>query len=427
MNKIIQIFNRINILTSLLIAGLAISLAGPTAMASEKEWTIHKDKWKDVMAYGTIPIEKDSPTEWGPWTQFVQPAAGPVAVLPSMPADGTAYFRPESTDEYSPKYDLDLEEGFCKGGEWCGYAVYTNARSDHGVKSRSGPLPGRIALTLTPDEKVPDEIVLSQPIYNKVGGFASWRATGLFGADDPAFTESGDMTAAFFNIPANFFAHTEDSYSDTLYDKAYANGLNPWGYPDEITKGFFGRNAETEDPSIEQGVNGIYIAGIPTALSDLSVLRADNFTAAYCGWAFQGSHVKIDVNFGPATWSGEWNGGYDGLVKNMPDGTLSGKVGFTAQGDIKGTDFYSTKVGANDEVGPNGILKVRGKVLGTFYGKDAKALAGVADITKTKIFGYDSVESKSANIANGDGSGYQKGKYVDLFKAIQVPTEPAPR
>ena len=426
MNDITQIFNGKNILRILLIAGLAISLAGQTVIASEKKWIIHKDKWKDVMAYGTIPIDEDSPTEWGPWTQFVQPAAGPVAVLPSMPTDGTAYFRPESTDEYSPKYDLDLEEGFCKGGEWCGYTVYTNASSDHGVKSRSGPLPGRIGLTLTPDAKVPDEIVLSHSIY-KVGGSASWRATGLFGADDPAFTESGDMTATFFNIPANFFAHTEDSYSETRYDKAYANGLNPWGYPDEITKGFFGRNAETEDPSIEQGVSGIYIAGIPTPLSDLSALRADSFTATYCGRAFQGSHVKIDVDFGPGTWSGEWNRGYDGRVWKSPNGTLYGRVGFTAKGNINGTDFYSTKVSANDDVGPNGILKVKGNVLGSFYGKDAKALAGVADITKTKIYGYDSVESKPTNIANGDGSGYQKGRYVDLFKAIQVPTEPTPR
>jgi len=409
---------------SLLVAGLAISLAGQTAMASEKKWIIHKDKWKDFMAYGTIPIQEDSPTEWGPWTQFVQPAAGPVAVLPSMPTDGTAYFRPESADEYSPKYDLDLEEGFCKGGEWCGYAVYTNASSDAGVKSRSGPLPGRIALTLTPDEKVPDEIVLSQSIYNKVGGFASWRATGLFGADDPAFTKSGDMTATFFNIPANFLAHTENSYSEERFDKAYANGLNPWGYPDEITKGFFGRNAETEDPSIEQGVNGIHIAGIPTSLSDLSALRANNFTATYCGWAFQGSHVKIDVNFGPETWHGDWNNGKDGHVWQSPDGTLYGKVGFTADGKINGADFYSTKVGANDDVGPGGTLKVKGNVLGTFYGKDAKALAGVTDITKTKIYGYSVPTATS--IANDNGYGY-KGKYVDLFKAIQVPTEPTPQ
>lgn len=436
MYKIKKILNRKSLIMILLIAGLSFVLASQT-VAADKKWTFHEDKWNDVMAYGTISIPEDSATQWGPWTQFVQPAAGPPAVLPSIPTDGTAYFRPESADEYSPKYSL--EEGFCRAGEWCGYALYKNysktgedsvsAESYNGGYHKNYPYAGRIALTLTVNPDQP-QAVDEKSLYKKYG-HASWRAIGLFGADDPTFTESGDMSAKFYHVEGpddlgDFKAYTpKDSDGDSEpdgYDEAYAKGDNPWGwgYPDEMTEGFFGRNAGTYgEPGIYSGVNGPFIAGIPTSLTDMSALRANKFEAKYCGWSYLArSHVEMNVQFGPGTWDGTLNGGSDGHVWQSSDGTLHGRIGIRIKegdGKISGHDFYSNKITA-DDLGPGG--KITGNVLGTFYGKGenaAKAVAGVVDITKTKVVEYPSEVSVS-----NYSSGYKDGRYVDLFKAKQI-------
>src|SRR4030067_1224599 len=87
----------------LLMAGLSLALLSQPLMAEAKKWTFNEEKWKDVKAYGKVIISEDSAREWGPWVEFIQPAAGPVplVVLPEMSTDGVQYFRPESADEYS--------------------------------------------------------------------------------------------------------------------------------------------------------------------------------------------------------------------------------------------------------------------------------------------------------------------------------------
>ena len=122
----------------LLMAGLSLALLSQPVMAEAKKWTFNEEKWKDVKAYGRTIISEDSAREWGPWTEFIQPAAGliPIAALPGMPQDGAQYFRPESAHEYSPPYTLLTpplvpSQEFCQSGEWCGYIAYESGESQY--------------------------------------------------------------------------------------------------------------------------------------------------------------------------------------------------------------------------------------------------------------------------------------------------------
>ena len=65
---------------SMIVAAIALALAGVQAEAAN-----NKDKYKDVVVYGKVTLEQDSMHEWGPWEQFIQPAAG-VPVPPPIAA-----------------------------------------------------------------------------------------------------------------------------------------------------------------------------------------------------------------------------------------------------------------------------------------------------------------------------------------------------
>jgi len=66
--------------------GIALAFsASNAALAMEKDWKFHEDKWQEVISYGSVPIANESSGEWGPWSEFIQPAAGPAVgkVLPT--------------------------------------------------------------------------------------------------------------------------------------------------------------------------------------------------------------------------------------------------------------------------------------------------------------------------------------------------------
>jgi len=104
--------NRSRIKKGLLFAGLAgasIALLSQPALAAKGGKQYHEDEWKKTKTYGNTVIAEDSATEWGPWKQFIQPAAGPLAIapMPGMRSDGSNYYRVDP----------------CQGGDWCGYMV----------------------------------------------------------------------------------------------------------------------------------------------------------------------------------------------------------------------------------------------------------------------------------------------------------------
>lgn len=57
---------------SLVVAAVALALTGIQAEAAKS----NQDKYKDVIIYGNTSLAEDSMNDWGPWKQFILPAAG---------------------------------------------------------------------------------------------------------------------------------------------------------------------------------------------------------------------------------------------------------------------------------------------------------------------------------------------------------------
>lgn len=372
---------------NLLMAGIFLALMGQGAMAGEGKRIFHEEKWKDTMAYGRIIISEDSAREWGPWTEFVQPAAGAMtlAALPQVTTDGPSYFRPESADEYSPKYTSGGPQvagppPVTEGSEWHGYAAYeTYEYRGDGEGSYyyySGNEPARIALRLMPDN--PEEVTVDG---GSGDGKVSYRLDNLAGTT--VVRQSGDLDAEFYDGLSEFDA--EEGY---YYGEGW-EGID--GYPTwpivtrEVTAGWW------SDP---EGRQGNFVAGIPTPLSNMDKLRIDNIQANYYGTSFDSwRDVDITVNFGSGTWNGSWNNGADGSTWTYTDDRgimyVRGDVGFNAGGTINGANIQSTSVSATDGA-------VSGQVQGNFFGSNAEALGGAVDITKST-------------------EGYTNARHVDVF------------
>jgi hypothetical protein len=376
--------------TSLLMAGLSLALMSQPAIAQGKKWVYNEESWKDIKAYGRVVISEDSAREWGPWTEFVQPAAGaiPLVVLPEIhtEADGAQYFRPESADEYSKKYTEPVVAQ-PPTGAWYGYSVYERyyERYDYdeegGYKNEYyGPYPGKIALRLIPDD--PNTVTVDG---GDGEGTVSYTMTDLEG--NPVH-QSGDIPANFDDGLPEFEAEKSDESS---YDEINGYPVYP-PVTRQVTAGWGGwgsyGNYEYDD------YNFWFVAGIPTPLTDIANLQAGNVTADYYGRSFDSwTPVHIEVKFLPGTWSGSWNGGVDGGTWTYTDdsGTkyVRGDVGFNAGGTINGANIQSTSLSAEDGT-------VSGQVQGSFFGSNADALGGVVDITKTT-------------------EAYENARHVDLF------------
>lgn len=383
---------------NLMLAGLSVALLSQPVMAEAKKWTFHEGKWKETKAYGRTIISEDSAREWGPWTEFVQPAAGPtpVAALPQVTIDGPSYFRPESANEYSPKYTLPVPPPV--SGEWQGYAAYQSSDYGYGegyYENEYGPYPGRIALRLSPND--PNTVTVDGGAGE---GIVSYRITNLDGA--PVY-QSGDIGAEFYDGLSEFDANAQ-TYDESSYSYESIDGYPPYNTETwdpipggQVTAGWFWTWNESYDGyyGYDGGEGwGVFVAGISTPLSDIANLQAGNVTADYYGRTFDGwTPVHIQVNFGPGTWSGSWNEGADGYTSTYTDsnGTkyVRGEVGFNAEGTINGANIQSTSVSAGDGT-------VSGQVQGNFFGNNADVLGGVADITKTT-------------------EGYDNAKHVDVF------------
>lgn len=400
---------KVKLKRKLLLAGLALALLSQPAMAAKMKF--HEEEWKETKAYGKILISEDSHKQWGPWTEFVQPAAGPIpiAALPGIPVNGTQYFRPESADEYHPRYSL-LGEDFCQAGEWCGYIAYEYGEYQYEENDEwYGPFSGRIALRLTPDD--PEQVTVDG---GEGPGMVSYRLVNLAG--NPVY-QSG-------NLDARFGVDYEGGLGDFeawIEEREYIWGEHPFPWATmQLTWG----EAEVWTEEYVNGgyaatwAYGSYVAGITTPLIGISNLQAGNVTADYygysSGWWGNSSPVYIEVSFGPGTWSGIWNNGSDGIIDGPytdSNGTVSvhGQVGFYAGGDINGADIISDPAQFSADDGT--IDASRSVVQGNFAGDNAAALIGIADITKTK--NGHSVNGIINTTTTVDS--YGTARYVDTF------------
>lgn len=392
--------NKMTLKKGLLVAGLAgasIALLGQPALAAKGDRQYHEEEWKKTKTYGNTPIAEDSANEWGPWKAFIQPAAGPLAIapMPGMRTDGARYYRPESVDEFSPKYSLAggggaVEISACQSGDWCGYMAYSsysyNENYDEGDGAESGPFPGIIGLRLMPDDA---------GAYD-VDGKVSYRVSNLYnpGVLVHQSGENGDMPVEFWYLP-NFYGESYE-YEEVNSGHWIEGSYPPAGDEDgQSTAGGVWQWTRSQGGEgvdywySESGFGGTFVAGITTSLADMANFGGVTEANYYGNTGYGGTPVEITVNFNQATWSGSWNNGVDGHMHNYTDsnGTpyMTGDVGFNAEGTIAGANIQSTSIWAGDGT----IDQSKSTVVGSFLGTAAEVLGGVSDITKSKPAGDD--------------------------------------
>lgn len=372
--------NRMTIKKGLLLAGLAgasIALLSQPALAAKQGKVYHEEEWKKTKTYGNTLIAEDSTTNWGPWKQFIRPAAGPLAIapMPGMRSDGANYYRPETVEEYSPKYTLDEKKELaidpCQGGEWCGYMAYKSTtvippRGDRTwpVYLKGGPVPTRMTMGFA----APDGAEGVGTVTYALTGLTDHELNDLEGE----IYNSGDITVAFYGSLANF---NDNAPYSTSFNGANSSGSGQSTYGSATQ--WWGSNDARWGTADWSG--GPFVAGNTTPLADMATR---SLSATFNGMAAGGAYVNIAVNFDTASWTGSWNGGSDGAVAFHNDsatGTqyVTGRVGFNVTGGtITGADFRSTGLDANDGA-------VTGTVIGNFFGAGATTLGGISDITKS--------------------------------------------
>ncbi|WP_310494434.1 hypothetical protein [Dechloromonas sp.] len=363
---------------------------------AKDNWEYHESGWNNVNSYGKVAIAQDSVSQWGPWEDFVEPAAGapsPVA-MPGM----------SGGDQYrNNPIVVRLPEG-CATGNWCGYAIFRNSASGgeetmtrYYYKPSDPWSAGLFALTPTPDDP---SITAGS---GRGEGTVFWRVTPL-GTTDPTFSDSGT------NIPANFgggygwyrddglhhFHAYAGNETDSGWESSSATGFSHnwlsseassevgygWfalavkGADKEVAVGTFEREVATYTSGNEEyrywdettaRTNGYYVAGIATPQAYLADQQARDIRAYYAGGSFDGfsqGKVLIQVQFAPGTWQGQW----------------TGAMNFKAEGNISGANINSNSVSA---LYSGSSSSYAGSVQGTFYGQQAGSIGGVSSVTKT--------------------------------------------
>lgn len=375
-------------------ACIATLFISGTVFAKDK-WEYHESGWSNVHSYGKVVVAQDSVNQWGPWEDFVEPAAGvpsPIA-MPGM----------SGSDPYRNNPVVVVTEG-CAAGAWCGYAIYRNSSTGgQEILTRSYYKPsdpwsaGLFALTPTPDDP---SITAGS---GRGEGNVFWRVTPL-GATDPTFSDSGA------SIPADFgggygwyrddglhhFHAWTGNETDSGWESSSATGFSHnwlsseatsevgygWfalavkGADKEVAVGTFEREVATYTSGNEEyrywdestaRTNGYYVAGVATPQAYLADQQARDIRAYYAGGSFDGSSqgkVLIQVQFAPATWQGQW----------------TGAMNFKAEGNISGANISSNSVSA---LYSGSSSSYAGSVQGTFYGQQAGSIGGVSTVTKT--------------------------------------------
>jgi len=388
--------------------GIALAFsASNAALAMEKDWKFHEDKWQEVISYGAVPIANESSGEWGPWSEFIQPAAGPAVPFLGQ-AEGDLY-RP-----IPPVIPPILDT--CPAGAACGYAIYKNkggyevSTLGYNNGENNGYYHGYYPATFIayPTFGEPEDLYWHSWYKGQKGtleGNFSLAPLDLNSPiDPPVLSESGDLKGHYYIPPS--WSWLDPSGSASRHDEsggAYIDGELTSKAADQTADGYFkiyaymqgGRVSECDgDCWSKTKVEGLYIAGYPTALAYMDTLRVNGAEATYKGYEIL-SHgfVKINVQFGPGTWNGRWYG-----------------PGFDAGGTVKMANIMSDP----SKFSPN---VVSGGVQGTFYGAGAQALAGVTDVTLSPNYGSDlRMVQPRDNI-----------RHVDLFATklvVPKPTKP---
>lgn len=372
-----------------LIAMCVAALFTSTAAIAKDKWEYHESAWDSAKSYGNVTIGSDSVSQWGPWEDFVEPAAGGPTI---------AFIGGGSGDPYRPIPPIPV--GGCGDGEWCGYMAISNDYSPNSYygRYRTPPYINRF-------EAADIALQFDQPEsgWRGHGGVNLILRSDLSDYGATAGMETGMVPVMFWGKQGWFDGHAHDPYvsleggfdgynryTHTWVNKyatmgvlrAYVNGV------DVENDSYAARSSESESDGT--WVYAPFVAGQLTSSSDMSALRASNITAWYKGeTALARGDVCMTVQFGSGTWNGVWNHGYR-------------VTGFSANGTINGANFASTNVTGSS------VVSSESSVRGSFYGPQAAALGGVVDVTKTA--GY-------VNYSIAESSSMPTTRYVDVFLA----------
>lgn len=406
MNKTFNTPSSPSTLSMLTLAVAALVHGSAWADASE-------DQLKHTKLYGDVSIAEDSVDSWGPWSHFEPPAAGPGQVVPTLPKQAGDVYRPLPQPQPEPPAALG-----CAAAGLCGFASFMQWHEVGRVPGPTSYYAALISGTITQtDESIwPKAIRLTATAFDP--------AVTVY-QPDSAELDRVHLFSGLTRVTVDYVSESlqEDSRHFThLYvsmDQATQASLGTVQAAEGIgmTVQDYMYGVDENGKTIVLGSDtrgGIMVLGRTTPAADMAALRADQATAVYLGRRYVDGvyDVRLDVQFGPGTWSGAWSGGRDGwvAVDKTPDNqitAINGRVGFLASGVIDGVNIRSTAVSTTDAG-----ATVSGSVRGAFFGPNAAAVGGVADITKTnpgaKVM--TNVESKSV--------GYANGRYITPFLAV---------
>ncbi|MFH1660456.1 MAG: hypothetical protein ABIG35_14205 [Pseudomonadota bacterium] len=198
-----------------IIATCIVALFANSPLFAKESQQLHEDDWSKVRSYGKVLISQDSVDSWGAWTDFVEPAAGgPNVNTVQLLGAGSG----DSYRNLPGTITLPADSNICGAGDWCGYSIFTESKSDENgpARYRSEGSPkkqqyssGLFALTLTAPDGSPGE------------GNVSWRL---------ASTESGSLLAqSGGDMWANFGGgNVSPEVWDTRSVLRFVNGRLRW-------------------------------------------------------------------------------------------------------------------------------------------------------------------------------------------------------
>jgi hypothetical protein len=357
-----------------------------------------------VKLYGNVSIAQDSMADWGPWTNFEAPAAGP-DVLANLPAGQPEVYRPLG-QATAPNVNVDPLGLACAGGSLCGFGVFSDySYSNSMMKMSAGndsmvadehpymmvgevvtPAPGGESFS----DNLPQTIKLSttalssgtvQPRLAQSGELAVEAEASPWGAYVAYSRRTGDKgNNEGFNVATSYSLYVPELAATQVAEvdgEAYLNS-------------YIQGNANSPNISASSGQSIYGVLGLTTPDADMAALRASGATARYSGemiGRLEG-YMTMDANFGNATWTAVFNGGADRVsnyysVYTRPSASgasiLNGQVGFEASGTISGVNINSTSITATD-----GTIGAGSYVKGAFFGPNANAVGGVYNIIKTR-------------------------------------------
>ena len=185
--------------TKTLIAACVATLLGSSLAQAAG---FNEEDWKKTRSYGNVTVAEDSVDQWGPWSAFVEPAAGGPTINP------LAFIGGGNSAPYRTLPEVISNDNFCGTGNWCGYAIYSSNSDSpkRALVSEEGPssnyAAGEFAMTLTPTprEELP---AFAKFMFDEGGegyapdypGTASWKLRTLDGTTEVA--SSGPLNAYF--------------------------------------------------------------------------------------------------------------------------------------------------------------------------------------------------------------------------------------